>query len=142
MRLVKNTTLRLVKKTFLVILDWLKSTCPKKPKWFFDPLSLWFNNVCWTKVEVTSYFLMPLLPQSHWYAKCGWIVAHLILVRYSILTVNNKSYTVENPQGSFFLYWVCNSTNLGDCGISNWGKKCFQYYKYLHKPMMFLLEHG
>ncbi len=68
---------------------------------------------------------MPLLPQSHWYAKCGWIVAHLILVRYKILTVNNKSYTVENPQGPFFLYWDCNSTNLGDCGISNWSKFFF-----------------
>jgi hypothetical protein len=41
--LVKNTTLRLVKKAILVILDLLKLTCPKKPNWFFDPLSLWGN---------------------------------------------------------------------------------------------------
>jgi hypothetical protein len=33
------------KKTILVILDLLKSTFPKKPKWFFDPLSLW--GVVW-----------------------------------------------------------------------------------------------
>jgi hypothetical protein len=29
------------KKTILVVLDLLKSTCPRKPKWFFDPLSFW-----------------------------------------------------------------------------------------------------
>jgi hypothetical protein len=33
--LIKNTTLRLVKKTILVILDLLKLTCPKKLKGFF-----------------------------------------------------------------------------------------------------------
>jgi hypothetical protein len=39
--LVKNTTLRLVKKTILVVLDLLKLICFRKPKWFFDPMSLW-----------------------------------------------------------------------------------------------------
>ncbi len=37
----KNTTLGLVKRTILVVLDMLKSTCPRKLRWFFDPLSLW-----------------------------------------------------------------------------------------------------
>jgi hypothetical protein len=41
--MVKNTTLRLVRKTILVVLDLLKSTCFRKPKWFFDP-SFWFEK--------------------------------------------------------------------------------------------------
>jgi hypothetical protein len=46
--LVKMTTLRLVLKTILVVLKLFKSTCPRKPEWFFDPLlvwgTFWFEN--------------------------------------------------------------------------------------------------
>jgi hypothetical protein len=38
----------------------------------------WSNNVCWTKVKVIGYFLMPLLWPYHSYVKWGWIVWQLI----------------------------------------------------------------
>jgi hypothetical protein len=48
------------------------------------------NNVCWTKVQTTSYFLMPFLQPYHSYVKCKWILGHQIPMRLKTLMVNFK----------------------------------------------------
>jgi hypothetical protein len=46
------------------------------------------------------------------------------------------------PMNNNFLCWIYSLTNVGDCWLSNWGRKNLQHYKYLHKPKMQLVGHG
>jgi hypothetical protein len=48
------------------------------PKLFMILQGPWSNNVCWTKVQTTSYFLITFLQQYDSYVKCKWILWHQI----------------------------------------------------------------
>ncbi len=110
--LIKNTTLRLVKKTILVILDLLKLTCPKKLKGFFYAchfgvyfdLKTWFEKprilvVCLERLSLYSKLIFHdlFLFSFHINLICTW----------GLVGVDEFSFTfLESPSINDYKKWT------------------------------------